>query len=130
MVGDVLGGTVTRGIGEGALFMSMEHYKKEIKEKLGFDAFPGTLNIKTKENWQHSLEKKDKITINGFEKDGKKFGGATCYMAKLNGIDGSIIIPEINKHKEILEFIAPIHIKSKLNIKDGDKVKIQIISSQ
>jgi len=65
MVGDVLEGTVTRGIGEGALFMSMDHYKKEIKKKLGFGAFPGTLNIKTKENWKESLEKKDKIIIRG-----------------------------------------------------------------
>ena len=46
----VLKGTIIKGLGEGAYFMSMGHYKKEIKKKLGFDAYPGTLNIKIKKN--------------------------------------------------------------------------------
>ena len=46
----IIDGTVVTGLGEGAFFMSMDHYKKEIKNKLGFDAYPGTLNIKISKN--------------------------------------------------------------------------------
>ena len=42
----VLSGIVVKGLGEGSFFMSMGHYKKEIKKKLGFNAYEGTLNIK------------------------------------------------------------------------------------
>jgi riboflavin kinase, archaea type len=126
MGGGFIGGIVTRGLGEGAFFMSLDNYKKEIQEKLGFEAFPGTLNIKPNENWKELLEKNDKIIINGFEKDGKEFGTVNCFKAKINDVDGAIIIPEINKHKDIIEFIAPINLKSELNIQDGDKVTIKI----
>ena len=50
-------GIVTSGLGEGYFFMSMEHYKKEIKEKLGFEAYPGTLNLKIDEEQIDSLKK-------------------------------------------------------------------------
>lgn len=123
----IIQGIVTSGLGEGALFMSMEHYKKEIKQKLGFDAYPGTLNVKV--NKQQDLSQKSTtIRIDGYKKGDKTFGGATCYRAKLSNINGSIIVPDINKHEEdIIEFIAPVHVKSELNIKDGDKIKIELI---
>ena len=124
-------GIVAAGLGEGAFFMSMPHYKKEIKEKLGFDAYPGTLNLKINKEQMYPFKKNNLIKIIGFKKNNKTFGGAICYKAKIDEIDGAIIIPDINKHKEeIIEFIAPVNVKSELNIKDGDKVKIQITSYQ
>lgn len=118
-------GTVVTGLGEGSYFMSMPHYKKEIKEKLGFDAFPGTLNIRAKEKTE--LENSKKITISGFEKNGKKFGSVSCWKARIDKIEGAIVIPEINKHKGILEFIAPVSVKSSLGIKDGDIISVELI---
>jgi len=127
MVGEVLEGIVVAGLGEGAFFMSLDHYKKEIKEKLGFDAFPGTLNIETDKENIDSLKKLNPIIISGFKKGDKTFGGVNCYNTKIDDIDGAIIVPHINKHKEdIIEFISSVHVKSKLNIKDGDKVKIKL----
>ena len=52
MVGEVLEGIIVAGLGEGAYFMSMEHYKKEIKEKLEEKS-----NV---ENWNVEGEKKIK----------------------------------------------------------------------
>jgi len=124
-------GIVNTGLGEGAFFMSMPHYKKEIKEKLGFDAYPGTLNLKIDKERIHPFKKINPIKIIGFKENNKTFGGAICYKAKIDEIDGAIIIPDINKHKEdVIEFIAPVNVKSELNIKNGDKVKIQITNYQ
>ncbi len=107
--------------------MSMEHYKKEIKEKLGFDAYPGTLNLKVDKEEIDALKKTSPVRIDGCEKDNKTFHGVNCYKAKINNISGSIIIPDINKHeKGIIEFIAPVNLKSELKIKDGDKIKIEL----
>lgn len=128
MGGVVFEGIVTHGLGEGSFFISMEHYKKEIKEKLGFDAYPGTLNIKTNKEQLDSLKKINPIRIEGYEKDNKKFHGANCYKAKINNITGAIIVPDLTRHKDIAEFIAPVNLKSELNIKDGDKIKIELIN--
>ena len=122
----VIDGTIVEGLGEGSYFMSMDHYKKEIKDKLGFDAYPGTLNIKVDKNQLNILN--NSIKIDGFENEGKKFGGANCYRAKIKDINGSIIIPDINKHKEdIIEFISPNRVKSELNLRIGDKITIELI---
>ena len=120
-------GIIVSGLGEGAYFMSMPHYKKEIKKKLGFDAYPGTLNLKVSRNNIDSLKKLNPVKIEGFKKDNKTFGGADCYKAKIKNTNGAIIVPHLTKHEEVIEFIAPIHLKSSLKLKDGDKVKVELM---
>jgi riboflavin kinase len=43
---DVLRGRVVSGLGEGQHYISRQGYLKQFREKLGFEPFPGTLNIK------------------------------------------------------------------------------------
>ena len=119
-------GIIVKGFGEGAFFMSMPHYKNEIKTKLGFEAYPGTLNIKVDESTITKIKKLKSTRIEGYTSNGKTFAGADCHAAKIKNIDGSIIFPDLAKHKDILEFIAPVHVKSELNIKDGDKIIVEI----
>jgi len=124
----VIEGIVTSGLGKGAVFMSIDYYKEKIKEKLGFEAYPGTLNFLIDNEQLNTLKRIDPIRIDGFKKDGKTFGGVSCYKIKINNIDGSIIIPDLTEHEEnMVEVIAPVNLKSELQIKDGDKVKIQLI---
>lgn len=124
---NVISGAIARGLGEGAYFMSMQHYQKEIKKKLGFNAYPGTLNLKISKKQRGNLKKLAPIKISGFRQKDKEYGGADCYRANINGINGAIIIPHLTKHKDILEFIAPVHLKSELKLKDGDKIKVELI---
>ncbi len=119
-------GIAVSGLGEGAYFMSMPHYRQEIKKKLGFDAFPGTFNIKISKKSFDSLKKLNSIKIDGYKSGDKLFGGASCYTAKIDDIIGAVIVPDINKHKGIMEFIAPVHLKSELKLKDGDKITIEL----
>ena len=123
----ILDGTIVRGLGEGTYFMSMQHYQKEIKKKLGFDSYPGTLNLKVSKNQINLLKKIKPIKIEGFKRNNKSFGGVNCYKAKIKNINGSVIVPDLTKHKDVIEFIAPVHIKSELKIKDGDKIKVDLI---
>ena len=119
--------TITSGLGEGAYFMSMQHYKDEIRKKLGFDAYPGTLNLKVDEKELISLNNTKPIRIEGYISGSKTFGGASCYKAKIKNINGAIIIPDLTKHKNIIEFISQVHLRSKLNLKDNDKIKVELI---
>ena len=123
----VISGVVVCGLGEGAYFMSMQHYRKEIKNKLGFNAYPGTLNLKISKKLIDLLKNKKPIKISGFKSRNKAFGGASCYRANIKNINGSIIVPDLTKHKDIIEFIAPVHVKSELKIKDGNKIKVELL---
>lgn len=118
--------TITSGLGEGAFFMSMQHYKGEIRKKLGFDAYPGTLNLKVDEKKLKSLNNINPIRIEGYKSGSKTFGGASCYKAKIKDINGAIIIPDLTKHKDIIEFISPVHLRPRLNLKDNDKIKVEL----
>lgn len=119
-------GVIVRGLGEGTFFMSMRHYQKEIKKKLGFMAYPGTLNIKVGKKQRASLNNLSKVLIEGFKQGHKTFGGIDCYRARIKDITGAIIIPHMTKHKDIIELIAPVHVKTKLKLKDGNKIKVEI----
>ena len=63
-------GIIVKGLGEGAFFMGLSHYKNEIKKKLGIDAYPGTLNLKINEKDSDLLKNLQKMRIEGYEKEG------------------------------------------------------------
>src|SRR5688572_25217233 len=110
MENKIIAGIITKGLGEGAYFMNLSHYKNEIKKILKIDAYPGTLNLKINIDDFKLLIDLQKLRIEGYEQNGKKFGGATCYKIKIKDVNGFIIVPDINKHKDVLEVIAPIHL--------------------
>ena len=121
-------GTITSGMGKGAVFLSIGYYKDNIREKLGFNPYPGTLNLEVGKGQQAQLRTITPIKIESFKKNGKTYGGASCYKIKVNGIEAAIIIPDLTEHEEnMVEIIAPINLKSKLKVGDGDKVKIGFV---
>lgn len=118
-------GIITSGQGKGAYFMSQPVYKIQFEEKLNFNPFPGTLNIKIGEKEITSIHNipEDTMTI---IKGKENFGDVLLIKAILNdAIEGAIVFPKRTTHGEnILEFIAPENIKEKLGVINGDTVKI------
>lgn len=124
-------GKIISGLGEGRYYMQIEGYRVQFKEKLGFDPYPGTLNVKLygEEDikTRHFLEKFEGIEIEGFVHEKRTFGKVRCFKAEINGIKGAVIFPERSHHSlDVIEFIAPVNVKKEKNLKDGDEVKIRI----
>ena len=116
-------GKLVPGLGEGKFFLSMEHYKNEIKKKLKFVPFPGTLNIQSEAPFDPKGLKP--IRIEGYTKDNKTFGGATCYKAEIEEENCAIIVPDLTRHeKNIIEVISKIHLRVKLKLNDNDFVTL------
>ena len=121
-------GTITSGLGKGAVFVSIDYYKDNIREKLGFEPYPGTLNLEVGKGQQIQLSAITPIRIESFKKNGKAYGGASCYKIKIDGIDAAIIVPDLTEHEEnMIEIVAPVNLKSELKVKDGNKVKIELV---
>jgi riboflavin kinase, archaea type len=126
-------GTVFSGLGEGAYYIAMKGYRRQFKSKLGFDPYPGTLNLRLESavdrKVRAGLDVAKGIDIHGF-KDGKRsFGGAECFRATLNGkLEAAVLIIERTSHDDsVLEIIAPVNIRRQFNLHDGDEVQVTII---
>jgi len=119
-------GIVQGGIGEGAYYVSQKEYQTQFNEKLGFKAYPGTLNLKiSKEELAPFLANKPSIKINSFTTKERTFGSLTCCKIKIKSAQAAIVVPERTRHSEdIIEIIAPVNLREELRFKDNDKIKI------
>ena len=145
-----LNGIIVAGLGEGAYYLSLGTYKKEIAEKIGFEPFIGTLNIKlpVSEMWKKEYIKRlDPIIINGFKEGNRTYGDILLYRCRIKGTEkeigkeikgeirkeingmeiedheGAILVPLRTHHgPEIIEVISPHNIKEKFGRKNGDAI--------
>ncbi len=117
-------GTVFSGKGEGRKFIDLPWVKGQIKEKLGFVPYSGTLNIRLSEEGvkqKELLENATKLEIY------PEKGFCKCTLIKLatEGLDCAIIIPEVPSYpSDVLEIIAPSYLRERLVIADGDEVSV------
>jgi riboflavin kinase len=121
-------GTITTGYGKGSYFLGQKFYKSQFSKKCGFIPFPGTLNIVIEEKHLEDIRRLKK-SCNNIIKPNEGFGGVKYIKTILeNNINGAIIFPDKTTHEEnYLEFIAKDNLRKKLNLNDGDEVKLKII---
>lgn len=119
--------TVEPGIGEGSYYVSQKGYQDQFRQKLGFLAFPGTLNVfAKKEDISMLLSSKEAIQIDGFSTNSRTFGRIIAYKVTINSQEAAIVRPERARHPtEILEIISLYNLRNKLKLKDNSKVKIK-----
>ena len=139
-------GKVASGLGRAQIFMSQPHYQDQFRDVLGATAWPGTLNIEViDENLEtytglravaglcdgDNIEGVEPHRINGFEREGRSFGGATAFLASISK-DGSswhecaILIPDLTRHTETAEIIASSFLRELLPVNDGDFVSLLV----
>jgi riboflavin kinase len=130
-----LEGVVFTGLGEGAYYISKEPYRKQFIEKLGFDPYPGTLNLKLTTDYdvktKSELEAYPAIEIEGFRNEGRTFGAVKCYPAIIeNKVKGALILA-LRSHYDasVIEVIAPVFLRKHFKLKDGHKVKVEVLMS-
>lgn len=121
-------GKVFSGSGEGTKFIKLPWVKKQINEKLGFVPYSGTLNIKLSDgniSLKKLLTKTKAIEIS----PAKGFCRGRCFLGYfMDNLKCAIVIPEIGNYPEgTIEVIAPINLREKFRLKDGDVVKINIM---
>jgi riboflavin kinase len=128
-----LEGVVFTGLGEGAYYISKERYRKQFIEKLGFEPYPGTLNLKLTTDYdvktRSELETYPGIEVEGFKNEDRTFGSVKCYPVIMeNKVKGALILA-LRSHYDasVVEVIAPVFLRKHLKLKDGCKVKIEAL---
>jgi riboflavin kinase len=126
----ILRGNVITGLGEGAYYMSLEPYKKQFLGILGFEPYPGTLNIRLNPSSipiRKKLDMLDWIRVKGFNADQRTFGEARCLPCSISGHSCGIVIPGRSHYPEdILEIVSPIGLRKELGLEDMDEVEVEV----
>jgi riboflavin kinase len=129
-----LEGVVFSGLGEGSYYVKQDGYRKQFLEKLGFNPYPGTLNVKLTSDYdvkaRQELEGYPAIEIEGFQDETRTFGPVKCYPTLINNKAKGAMIFAFRTHYDarVLEIIAPQYLRSQLKLKDGQKVKIEVFT--
>ncbi|WP_157744199.1 DUF120 domain-containing protein [Halopenitus persicus] len=82
----VLTGTITSGMGEGRHYITLEGYMSQFRSRLGYEPYPGTLNVELDES---SVRKRGEmagiaaVDIDEWEGDDRTYGAASCYAATI-----------------------------------------------
>jgi riboflavin kinase len=119
-------GVVFSGGGEGKKFLDLPWVKKQIKQKLGFTPYPGTLNVRLSERSiknRKLLKRAASIKICPPE----RYCSGLLIKASLGSCDCAIVVPEVAGYPgEILEIIAPFGLREKLHLNEGSNVRVTV----
>jgi len=130
----VFEGSVFSGLGEGAYYISQPGYSRQFLEKLGFEPYPGTLNLRVRKEDQEEvrmLEASPFVLIEGFTDGNRSFGPAKCLHGRINDkADAALIFPVRTHYAgDVVEVISSEFLRNMLHLKDGDTVKFRAFTS-
>jgi riboflavin kinase len=123
-------GELFTGLGEGAYYVGMAGYRRQFKEKLGFEPFPGTLNLRLDTRMDRvqveQLRAQPGILIEGFQDGKRTFGALRVFPSLVEDERGAILaIDRTHYDASVLEVIAPKNLREALGLKDGAKVTVK-----
>jgi len=126
-------GKVFPGLGEGAYYIGLEGYKSQFTKALGFEPYLGTLNLKldtvAQTEQKKQLREFNGIRIEGFQRDGRTYGGARCYRATAgkSGISAAVLVIDRTHYDDsVMEIISPHYLRGALGLKDGDHLEVTV----
>lgn len=132
-----LSGTVKTGLGEGRYYLSRPGYKTQFNKALGWEPYPGTLNLELtgpEANKLRFLRKNPVYTIEAFQAEGRTFGGVTCHPArvlsssggKTSQIECAAILPHRSHYTTTVELIAPVRLRDAIPCNDGQHLEVTV----
>jgi riboflavin kinase len=123
-------GTLFTGLNEGRYYVSLKGYAMSFSKALGFEPFPGTLNLRlTSEamiEQRRRLDLMKGIEVSGFSDGKRSYGPVKCFKAKIAGKQAGAVlaIERTNYDSSVLEVISPFNLRRSLGLKDGDECSV------
>ena len=120
----ILEGRVFSGGGIGSFFINLSWVRSQIKEKLGFNPYPGTLNLQLLPGTD---VKELRDTTKGIKiKSSEGFHEGRCFKALImEKLWGAVVVPDVPKYPhDLLEIMAPVNLRETLGLKDGVDIEV------
>jgi riboflavin kinase len=125
-------GKIFQGLGEGAYYVGLHGYRKQFVRLLGFEPYPGTLNVRLASpieiDQKRQLRFRHGLQVEGFEDSSRTFGPAKCFKAVVNGRApaGVLVIERTHYDDSVLELISPRNLRKELNLKEDEEVTVDV----
>jgi riboflavin kinase len=123
-------GTLFTGFGEGRYYISLKGYSRSFNRALGFEPFPGTLNLRlTNEamiEQRRRLDTLEGIEVPGFSDGKRSYGPVKVFRARIAGRHPGAVLAIERTHYDssVLEIISPVNLRKALRLKDGDECSV------
>jgi CTP-dependent riboflavin kinase len=119
-------GKVVKGMGVSGSFLSIGWVDQQLREKLRFVPFQGTLNVALDDAKVQGLLK-EKCAGRVLSRE-EGFCDAILIKGRINEkYECGVLIPLVEKYDErLLEVVAAEHLKQVLHIDDGDEVMLDL----
>jgi riboflavin kinase len=121
-------GRVTAGTGEAAGFMALPWVRDSVRHALGFDPYPGTLNVRlldvdTLLRWG---EIRKRATLRLAPPAPDQCGGLLVPIVVAPDVGAAVIVPDITRYAgDVLEVVAAVHLRSHLRLRDGSVLALR-----
>lgn len=120
-------GVIQSGVGQGAYFTTVDWVVAQCKTRLGYEPFPGTLNVSVRSRDVKRLDHLYQKTDFKLVPDDPNFCAARVTKIMLNGIPAALVLPseDVRVHENrVVEIISSCRLKEALDAADGDEVTI------
>ena len=119
-----LRGKVFSGRGEGTRFLELSWVRQQVKEKLDFIPYHGTLNVRLSEESakrRQLLKRASSMEVCPAE----GFCAGKIFQAFLGELKCAVVVPEVSGYPaDVLEIIAPANLREELQLVDGDEITV------
>jgi riboflavin kinase, archaea type len=119
-------GKVVKGLGESGKFLAIDWVDRQLSDKFGFSPFPGTLNVKVDDASVQEMLKEKATERLIHQSEG--FCDAVLFKVMVGGkYECGVVIPLVPGYdRQLLEIVAPLHLKEALSIDDGDEIVLHL----
>ena len=127
-----LTGKIVSGVKQGAFFTQLDWFQSQCRDKLGFEPYPGTLNLEISIDDVPIIETLEQEAEIDFIPPDSEFCSGKAFPVLVEGIRAAIVIPaeEVRVHgKNIIEVISDQRLKDVVNVDDGDCVTLTLIAN-
>ena len=124
-----LRGVVTTGLGQGGRFMAVDWVREGIRRLVGFDPYPGTLNVRLVEPAAlHAWRRISHDATLRLDPPPPETCGARLVLATLMpDVAAAIVVPDVTGHgDDLLELVAAVHVRNHLGLQEHDPVTLQV----
>jgi CTP-dependent riboflavin kinase len=129
-------GVVFSDLGIASSFMSLDWVQRALRQSLGFEPFPATLNIRPKaaedaETWRRIQSQSAGVPLTSSQGG---FCSARLYPVQIFGatgataktIEAAVLVPEVKDYPaDKIEIVASVRLKDHLGVRDGDALTLE-----
>jgi CTP-dependent riboflavin kinase len=132
-------GIVFSDLGQASSFMALDWVQELLKQCLGYNPFPATLNLRPRTSEDIELWQRAKMEIAGMPLTEATAGhcGARLFRIEIHEpargtggkVEGAILLPEVKEYpKDKIEIVAPMRLKDHFGIRDGDALTLEFLN--